>query len=377
MPDLYAALRQAAQDSSAITIRAELVSASSMDGDAKQHVFPPTFVDVGHLTSPVREDGTHEYVLIDSTQSWANRLEEVADDPSLGLPRIDVLIGTDLLSAYKLPHRVYDAILRDSTLGDVSYRDTDLGKSLTGSRPTNATALLRHAPTVLLFGGWDSFAGLKVGAAKWPAALVGQILGFDAQLSRKTGVRVDPLEISIDDFQSYKAAAPGEVWTLDPAEAAKDGKGNAVTIKPSEVGHGNIPAAVAFKGAWVSRMELRASLSITRLRRYRFPVDGVSTPEADHAATTLLVCLAVALLTERLQRGLDLRAGAELDTRSTRWLLRSSTSPDAPLEVTLSAARAALQSAKDAAAAAGLTFAPDVTLTAKPKLRKIVERSSS
>ena len=142
-------------------------------------------------------------------------------------------------------------------------------------------ALLRHAPPVLLFGGWDSFAGLKVGAAKWPAALSGQILGFDAQLSRKTGVRVDPLEISIDDFQSYKAAAPAEVWTLDADAAEKDGKGKPVTLKPSEVGHGNIPAAVAFKGAWVSRIELRSALSITRLRRYHYPVNGVASPERD------------------------------------------------------------------------------------------------
>lgn len=244
-------------------------------------MFPPTVVDVGHLTSPVREDGTHEYVLIDSTQSWANRLEEVADDPALGLPRIEVQVGAQSLSACTLPHRVYDAILRDSTDGTTTFRDTELGRSLVSARPSDATALLRHAPTVLLFGGWDSFAGLKVGAAKWPAALSGQILGFDAQLSRKTGVRVDPLEISIDDFQSYKAAAPAEVWTLDADAAEKDGKGKPVTLKPSEVGHGNIPAAVAFKEAWVSRIELRSALSITRLRRYHYPVNGVASPERD------------------------------------------------------------------------------------------------
>lgn len=106
MSDLYAALRQASASGSAITLRATLVSTSSIEGDAKQYVFPPTYAEVGHLTSPIREDGTHEYVLIDSNQSWANRLEEVADDPSLGLPRIDVQIGDQTLSAYRLPHRV-------------------------------------------------------------------------------------------------------------------------------------------------------------------------------------------------------------------------------------------------------------------------------
>lgn len=375
MSSLYSALKLAAAEASAITLRAELIAASAIEGDAKQHVFPPTFVDVGHLTSPIREDGTHEYVLIDSTQSWANRLEEVADDVALGLPRIEVQVGGQTISAYKLPHRVYDAILRDSTDGATTFRDTAIGRSLVSARPADATALLRHAPTVLLFGGWDSFAGLKVGAAKWPAALSGQILGFDAQLSRKTGVRVDPLEISIDDFQSYKAAAPAEVWTLDPAAAEKDGKGKPVTLKPSEVGHGNIPAAVAFKGAWVSRIELRASLSITRLRRYHFPLDKAASPERDHAATTLLLCLGVALLAERLARGLDLRAGAELDVRTARWLARSSMADDQPLEITAETAREALAEAIAAATALGLGFADNAIFTAKPKLNRIVERA--
>lgn len=377
MSDLYAALRQASASGSAITLRATLAAASSVEGDDKQYVFPPTYIDVGHLTSPIREDGTHEYVLIDSNQSWANRLEEIADDPSLGLPRIDVQIGAQTLSACQLPHRVYDAILRDSTLDATSYRDSPLGKALIGARPATATALLQHAPTVLLFGGWDSFGGVKVGAAKWPAALAGQILGFDAQLARKAGVRVDPLEISIDDFQSYRAAAPGEVWTLDAEAAEKDGKGKPVPLKPSEVGHGNIPAATTHKGAWVRRIELRSSLSITRLRRYHFPVAGNTTPERDQAAVALLVCLSVALLAERLARGLDLRAGAELDTRSAQWLVRASLTADAPLEVTVAAARDALEQAKRDAAALGLAFAENVTLTAKPKLRQIVARDGS
>jgi CRISPR-associated protein Csb1 len=154
-------------------LRAALVSTSSVEGDDKQYVFPPNCAEIGHMTSPVREDGTHEYVPIDSTQSWSNCLEEIADDPALGLPRIDVQLGDSTLSTYRLPHRDYDAILRDSTLDTVSFRESNLGKALTAARPATATAMLQHAPTVLLFGGWDSFGGLKVGAAKWPTALAG------------------------------------------------------------------------------------------------------------------------------------------------------------------------------------------------------------
>jgi hypothetical protein len=39
------------------------------------------------------------------------------------------------------------------------------------------------------------------------------------------------------------------VWTLDPEAAEKDGKGMPLTIKHPEVGHGNILAGLAHKGA--------------------------------------------------------------------------------------------------------------------------------
>lgn len=373
MSNFYGLLAGAAQSGSALTLRADLISASALEGDDRQYVFPPTFVDIGHLTSPIREDGTHEYVVIDSTQSWANRLEEVADDESLGLPRIEVAVGAQVLSAYKLPHRVYDAILRDSEIDGTSFRLSPVGSALISARPANATALLRHAPTVLLFGGWDSFGGLKVGAAKWPAALAGQILGFDAMLAKKAGIRTDPLEITIDNFQSYKAKEPGEVWTADPAEAEMDTKGKPVPIKPSEVGHGNIPAEAITKGAWVRRMELRSSLSLTRLRRYHFPDEqGRNSAERDHAAVTLLACLAVLLLAERFERGLDLRAGAELDAMSMRWGIRRGLAQDATFEVSVEDARAAFGTAVESAAKLGLSFASPVQFQSKGKVKELL-----
>jgi hypothetical protein len=93
-------------------------------------------------------------------------------------------------------------------------------------------------------------------------------------------------------------------------------------------------------------------------------VDCVAIPERVQAAVTLLVCLSAALLAERLARGLDLRAGAELDTRSSQWLTRASLADDLPLEVTVSAARKALEQAKADAAKLGLGFANDVILMA-------------
>lgn len=377
MTSLYERLRDAARDASAITLRAELISASAIDTDERQMVFPPTFVDVGHLVSPVREDGTHEYVLIDSTQSWANRLEEIADDASVGLPRIEVAVGESVISAFKLPHRVFDAILRDSELDGQGFRKSPIGKALIDARASNATALFRHAPTVLLFGGWDSFGGLKVGAAKWPAALAGQILGFDATLAQKAGVRSDPLEITIDRFEAYKAKDPAEFWTTDQAAAELSDKGKPTVLHPAEVGHGNIPAKPLTKGAWVRSIELRSSLSLTRLRRYHFPdADGATSGARDHAAVTLLACLSVLLLAERMDRGLDLRAGAELDATTLRWAVRRGLAADQAFDVTVAAARVAFESAVKAADEQGLEFAPTVRYQAKQKLRDLIEQRS-
>jgi len=369
---LYQQIADAAAQASVITLRAKLISATALPGDTRQLVFPSTYAEVGHLCSPVREDGSGEYVLIDSTQSWANRLEEVADE-LVDLPRVEVEVAGQVLSAYKLPHRVYDATLRDSELDGVPYRNTELGQDLVKARTDNATALLQHAPTVLLFGGWDSFAGIKVGASKWPAALSGQILGFDATLARKAGMRSDPLGITLDSWGAYQAADPAKYWTLDENEAARDDKGKPITLKPSEVGHGNILAQLVQRGAWVKGMELRSALSLTRLRRYHFPVAGAVSPEADRAAHTLLASLAVLLLAERLDRGLDLRAGAELDVTEVTWSVRSGLSGDRPLPVTLQDARAAFQAAREAAAEHGLAFAGVTRFQASENLRQLFQ----
>lgn len=369
---LYLQLAEAAAEASAITLRAKLIAASALPGDDRQLVFPATYAEVGHLCSPAREDGSHEYVLIDSTQSWANRLEEVADDMP-ELPRIEVAVAGQVLSAYKLPHRVYDATLRDAELDGVPFRHSELGQALINARPDNATALLRHAPTVLLFGGWDSFAGIKVGASKWAAALSGQILGFDATLARKAGLRADPLGITLDNFRAYQAADPTQFWTLDENQAARDDKGKAIPLKPSEVGHGNILAQLVHKGTWVKGMELRSALSLTRLRRYHFPVAGQSSAALDQAARALLTALSVHLLAERLNQGLDLRAGTELDVTEVAWSVRRGLSGDQPLEVTVDSARQAFDTALAVAARLGLTLAGTARLQASDNLRQLFQ----
>jgi len=372
---LLGTLQAAVQSASAVTLRADLIPASATSSDERLFVLPPTYANIGHLVSPERPDGTHEYVLIDSPQSWANRLEEVLDDPAAGLPRIEVDVVDQTLSLNRLPHRVFDAILRDSERDGLPFRDTELGKALVDARADCATALLEYAPATLLFGAWDSFAGAKVGAAKWPAALSGQMIGFDAQLTKKAGMRNDPVGIALEGFRAYRSTKRAEQWTADEARAEKDKQGKPIEVRPSEVGHGFIPAPPDTKGAWVRKIELRSAVSLTRLRRYGFPLRGKRTDDADAAARTYLAALALWSMSERLARGLELRAGAELDARSAEWYLRRPLTPDETLSVTPAEALAALKEARRAAEAVGFKFGTVDRFKASVVLEKAIVAS--
>ena len=375
---LYETLADASLHASAITLRANLIPASAVAGDSRLFVLPPTYADLGHLTSPVREDGTHQYILIESSQSWANRLEELMDRAEVGVGSIQVMAGGRSLSVNELPHRVFDALLRDSELDGLAFRATPVGKTITEARASTATALLENAPGTLLFGAWDSFAGAKMGAAKWPAALSGQIMGFDALQTKKAGIRIDPMNIARDAASGFKAESRADVWTADAGQAAKDAKGQPVPIeKASQIGHGHIPAELSTKGAWVSSIELRSSLSLTRLRRYHFPIGEQVIPEADAAARTYLAALGLWLMHTRLMAGLELRAGAELDATRADFLIRTPLQDDTPLAVTVQSVSQALEDAIANAKRVGFRFAVPAQFKATDRLESLIQASEA
>jgi CRISPR-associated protein Csb1 len=305
-------------------------------------------------------------------------LEELLDRPEVGVGAMSVSAGGQTLTVNQLPHRVFDALLRDSEQAGKAFRVTPLGQSLTGARADDATALLQSAPGTLLFGAWDSFAGARMGAAKWPAALSGQIMGFDAMQTKKAGIRIDPANIARDAVTGFKSESRSEVWTIDEAKAKKDAKGKPVPLeKASEVGHGHILAELATKGAWVRKIELRSSLSLTRLRRYHFPVSGTVTQQADIAARTYLAALGLWLMHTRILTGLELRAGAELDATEAQFVLRAPLQDDVILAVDASGAANALAQAIDKAKGAGFQFAAPTQFTASDRLEKLIQNSEA
>lgn len=108
-------------------------------------------------------------VLIDSVQSQANRMEEALQalwaDKQLTLPVISVdfkAVAPDvgIVTSLTAPHRVADALLRDSLIKedgkDLLFRMSLIGKSFTDATAKNAGPLFRVCPTGLVFGIWDS-----------------------------------------------------------------------------------------------------------------------------------------------------------------------------------------------------------------------------
>ena len=141
-------------------------------------------------------DSVATTVLLDSVASQANRAElALLEGWERGallfpVPYVDFsddggVTDYDKLTVLEAPHRLADAIFRDSLLDGTLFRLSDVGRAITDATPRNATDLYRYSPTSLLFGMWDS-TGPKGGlGSKFQRAYVSEIVGFDAKVGNK------------------------------------------------------------------------------------------------------------------------------------------------------------------------------------------------
>jgi CRISPR-associated protein Csb1 len=351
-------------------------------GGEGDKVFPPTYAGAIYAKEERQINGAKvPCVLLDSVQAQANRLEEALqhalDAGTLrSVPVLNVdFTGIGLLdevgrvSSLEAPHRIADAILRDSLHDGQPFRKSELGKSLDQASLQNATPLYKLCPTALIFGLWDS-TGPKGGlGAKFQRALVSEIIGINAAIGVKTSSRIDPLGI--------RAAAkvikkPDNSYEL-AGDKAKDG------VSPSEINHGNIPPDVnAVGGTTLDYAEQTVVLSLPALRKLRFPVDGKTTPERDAAARTVLAALALTAAALAAESGFDLRSRCLLwPTDVMKWELLE-TPGKAPTTFTLTAEDAIklLEQAVAAAEKLGLVWQKEpVKLTPSPNLVALLKRS--
>jgi CRISPR-associated protein Csb1 len=289
-------------------------------------VFPPTY-EGGKYATEERIIGGQRLpcVLLDSVPSQANRMEAalqeawMADEIELPVVSSDFAAvenpGVPKVTSLQAPHRIVDAILRDSNLADgkktSKFRESEIGKQLDQLSTAYATPLLKHAPHCLVFGMWDSTGPRGGSGVKFARAIVSEIIGVNAVAGVKTSSRLDPLSIRVNSGVLY--AAKGGGWTLNEADAVKE-KGKPVRLgkdgKPSEANHGNVTPSTSDGGFTIDYAEQTTVLSLPALRRLRFPSKPgeKSSPEADMAARTYLAALGLLGATLAIEAGYDLRS---------------------------------------------------------------------
>ena len=374
-------------------------------GGPGDKIFPPTYppdrnappgTPPRHVFERRRVDGEEiQCVLIDSVQSQANRMEEAllaaaeegSGDGPIPLPYIAVdfrgrqLEPLERITSLDAPHRVYDAILRDSLLDGVPFMQSETGQALAAATAADATALLELSPTALLFGAWHSQGQGGGLGAKFPRALVSEIMGIDTPVEdgrtdprtrqaevqtagRRTGSRIDPLGIR-KNVEVFKGTSMSD-WNTDKNAAGKGAK----PVSPSKIIHGNIPPTVEPLGVTCDHAEHRATITLAGLRRLRF-----GGGERDAAGRALIAALGLVALAERDARGYALRSRCDLVCEGTAPLeLVHADGSAETVELNRPDARALYRKAYTQAEEAGFEFRSPI-LQPQDKLVEIVRRS--
>lgn len=393
-------------------------------GGEGDKIFPPTYEGGKYATETRYVEGREvQCVLVDSVQSQANRMElallEARRAGRISLPLITVrfddegLLKKFSVSSLEAPHRIADAILRDSLLDGVIFRKSAKGQVLDNADVRNATGLFGLCPTAFVFGLWDSTGPRGGLGAKFQRALVSEMVGLDAVIGTKTSSRIDPLQMQLGAGPLFERAEKTEgapAWTPEESAAAINDKNQPLKLgkdgKPSEANHGNVTPDFAFAkdkngnivydnvidkfgverrvprilgGFTVSKVRQTTVLSLAALRRLRFPLDGAldSDPKTDQAARVVLAALGLAAATLSREEGADLRSRCQLfPTEAFVWKLLDSPGA-APKEYSLdgTAAVALLNAAVEEAQALGLPWEGDITLTPHPDLVRLVRKS--
>lgn len=381
-------------------------------GGPGDKVFPATYgvdrsAETKYATEKRRLAGEEvDAVVLDSVASQANRLELALLDAhragelavpvaSVDFRAVEGLEHYDRISSLEAPHRIFDAILRDSLLGDVLFRLSNVGQAVTEASVRSAAALFHHSPTTLLFGGWDS-TGPKGGRGnKYERAITSEIVGLGVARGMKTSSRIDSLGIEKNAGVLYETN-DDHAWTLDESEARVDkngkpvlvhGKGEGDAGRPSIVNLGNITPSIdrIAGGVTVEQIVATTVISFAQLRRLRFPVDATSTPlegerrsTAEVAARTALAALGLAATVLAFEEGFDLRSRCVLVATGdlSFELLRRGSAPASTFELDRTDALGLLATASGAASDAGLPWATEeLLLQPTERLVELVRRS--
>lgn len=256
----------------ALVLRQKLVPVEGKDAV----IFPPTYADEkekdkGRYNIDTLSDG-RRVVTIDSEGSQANRMEPMfkTGGPLEGLvPQVEVDIKGQVVSLLDAGHRLGDALIRNTPLGQEARAAFELLK--TG----DATAIARVAPTSLVFGVWDS----RGTGAKVPRIVRSVVRGWD----------VDPLRRSA---QYNPAVNYLEVEGLFEQDDKKKLEGDTKSVT-AQLGYVHVPAVGGHGGVLV-RGDITRDVTVNLIAVRR--LNG-----GDDATTTLLrkYILALSVLAAR------------------------------------------------------------------------------
>ncbi len=369
-------------------------------GGKNDKIFPPTYPEERrgqgprHVFERRRLNGREVWcVLVDSVQSQANRIEEALlsaiRQGVIAMPYVSVdfrgagLVGITEVTSLDAPHRVYDAILRDSSLNGQPFMKSEIGIRLAKAKPGDATALLEISPTALLLGAWHSTGEGGGFGAKFPRCLVSEIIAVDVPAEdgaadartgeievrtsgRRTGSRIDPLGV-LRRVEVFKGQ---DGWDVVKERAGKGAK----QVRPSEINHGNIAPTVQPLGITCDYVEHTAVLSFAGLRRL-----GFRGGERDRAGRALLAAIGVLAVAEQDARGYPLRSRCDLvcEGRAPFELVHADGNVDR-IEVDRETARTLYAASLESALKAGFELAVEpIQLTPQAKLIEIVRRSQA
>lgn len=382
----YQQLHQAVQSAAGLRLRLRL---QPLYG-AGEIVFPCTVAGGKYQISNRRIPGYDDSVscaILDSVQSQANRMEDaLLSDIRAGklkLPHLEtdfagvegVVKEIGKITCFEAPHRIFDAILRDSVdEKGIHFPLTPLGKKVIDANAKNATAIFQVSPASLLFGSWDS-TGVSGGLGeKYTRCVVSEVVGINTEQATRSGTRIDPLNVagSIDPEKILKDTKD-EMWTL----IAKNRK---ALKKPSELNHSSVPWEGGSEksphgGVTVDYIQQSTTISFAALRQLHFPVGGKDQSTFAHVVLAAIALHAAAL---NVERGWHLRSRCDLildDGVSPEWeiLGGSNLTKEA---LTADATRDLLKEAIAKAKEAGLQWNDEpICLTPSPALQKLVVAS--
>jgi len=214
------------------------------------------------------------------------------------------------LTSLDVPHRLADAILRDSELQNgTRFSKSDYAKRWSRSNVWDATAVYELCPTALVFGMWGSPEKPGGMGVKFERAYVSEIIAVDVeQVGRRHGFRIDPLGSSKNVLLKEKGDGTYEV-----------GNGK---LRPSELNHGNIPFETNNGGISCRHAEQITVVSFGALRKLRFPLNNKAEAHVNEAGRAVLAAIGLCAGVLASEMGTSLRSRCHLIPESEReWEL--------------------------------------------------------